>query len=402
MGEHLFKRGKIWYAWLYETTGERTKFSTGCTDKAAARLVLAQKEREAADPDTARKKRARLGDAIDLLTEDRASLVAVGKRSARTLDFYESCARSWYLFAGRKISKVPPEKKDADLSAKERENLIELGKQLALLDAGDERFVDAFILYRRANGVTEHTISKALGTFRAALKLAKRARVWSGDLSNIFQRFESGYEPVQHWMTHADAVKLLDAIILPNRRAYLSFILATGAELAGVERAQRGDIGPDLVRVRGSKSTHRFRLVPVVTEWQRKLLKYVSRHADGEGALLFSPWANALRSIRKACIRADVQHMNRHGLRHTFAHWMKQEGVQHSELYVAMGHSNTAMLDRIYGRAEGTPRETAKRKRPIREGPYVSEWTPQCWRTRSSGCWRQSPPTVRRASSGCR
>jgi hypothetical protein len=32
---------------------------------------------------------------------------------------------------------------------------------------------------------------------------------------------------------------------------------------------------------------------------------------------------------------------------------MKQEGVPHSELYVAMGHSTTAMLDRIYGRAEG-------------------------------------------------
>ncbi len=46
--------------------------------------------------------------------------------------------------------------------------------------------------------------------------------------------------------------------------------------------------------------------------------------------------------------------MNRHALRHTYAHWMKQEGVPHSELYVAMGHSTTAMLDRIYGRAEGT------------------------------------------------
>jgi hypothetical protein len=32
---------------------------------------------------------------------------------------------------------------------------------------------------------------------------------------------------------------------------------------------------------------------------------------------------------------------------------MKQEGVPHSELFVAMGHSSTAMLDRIYGRAEG-------------------------------------------------
>jgi integrase len=354
MGEHLFRRGRIWHAWVYNSTGERQKFSTGCTDKAAARLVLAQKERETADPDTARKKAAKLGGAIDLLTNDRESLVKAGKRSSRTVDFYETCARSWFLYAGRMITNVPPEKLDKVFTVDERENLIELGKQLALIDAGDERFVDSFILYRRANGVSEHTIAKALGTFRAALKLAKRARIWAGDLSNIFQRFESGYEPVQHWMTHEDVTQLLDAIILPNRRAYVSFILATGAELAGVERAERADVGPELVRVRGSKNAHRDRLVPIVTDWQRDLLAYVAEHADGKGALLFSPWANALRSIRKACIRAQVKHMNRHALRHTFAHWMKQEGVQHSELYVAMGHSTTAMLDRIYGRAEGS------------------------------------------------
>ena len=29
---------------------------------------------------------------------------------------------------------------------------------------------------------------------------------------------------------------------------------------------------------------------------------------------------------------------------------MKQEGVPHSELYIAMGHSSTAMLERIYGK----------------------------------------------------
>ena len=182
MGEHLFKRGKTWYGWVYDTTGEQLKFSTGCTDKAAARLVLAQKEREAADPDTARKKRAKLGDAIDLLIADRTSLVHAEKRSEATVSFYRTCARSWYLYAGRKITNLPTERLDKTLTSDERENLIELGTQLALVDAGDERFIDAFILYRRANGVMENTISKDRTTFRAALRLAKRARIWSGDL----------------------------------------------------------------------------------------------------------------------------------------------------------------------------------------------------------------------------
>jgi hypothetical protein len=32
MGEHLFRRGKIWYGWVYDQTGEQLQFSTGCTD----------------------------------------------------------------------------------------------------------------------------------------------------------------------------------------------------------------------------------------------------------------------------------------------------------------------------------------------------------------------------------
>ncbi len=32
---------------------------------------------------------------------------------------------------------------------------------------------------------------------------------------------------------------------------------------------------------------------------------------------------------------------------------MKQEGVPNSELYLAMGHGSTTMLERIYGKPDG-------------------------------------------------
>ncbi len=235
MGEHLFRRGKTWYGWVYGPSGEQIKFSTGCTDKAAARIVLAQRERENADPDTARKKSATLGSAIALLIADRKSLVQAGKRSEATISFYETCARSWYLYAGRKITRASEEKLDRAFTSEERENLIELGMQLALADAADERFVDAFIVYRRANGVTENTISKDRTTFRAALRLAKRARIWSGDLDLLFPRgFDAGYTPNRSFLTREQGGRLLDAFLAvptgpgegtvsaPHRRAFLT------------------------------------------------------------------------------------------------------------------------------------------------------------------------------------
>ena len=45
--------------------------------------------------------------------------------------------------------------------------------------------------------------------------------------------------------------------------------------------------------------------------------------------------------------------MNRHGLRHCYSAWMKQEGVPLSELYLAMGHASTQQLERTYGKPDG-------------------------------------------------
>ena len=46
----LFKRGKVWHAWIRKRHGGVKRVSTLCTDKRAAEGVLAQLEREAVDP----------------------------------------------------------------------------------------------------------------------------------------------------------------------------------------------------------------------------------------------------------------------------------------------------------------------------------------------------------------
>jgi integrase len=366
--EHLYRRGKIWWAWTVDPqTGEQARFSTGATDKTAARIVLAGRERDAADPDTARKKQATLGDAFALLLADRASLVKAGKRSEATVDFYTDHLRPWYLFAGRVARRIGADRRDDAFTSEEREQLIELGKCAALIDAGDERFVDAFILHRRANETSENTVSKDRATFRAALKLAKRARIWAGDLELLFPAgFSPEYVPDRLFLTREQGFALLRAfdavptghgdevVAQHHRRAYLAFILATGADAGDVPRALREDVARrDLVRVRGTKNKNRDRCVPIITTWQRELLAYVRKHADGEGGMLFSSWGNIRRSLVAACDRGGVPPIGPRRLRHTYSHWLKAEGIHHDELAPAMGHADTRMLDRVYGRTEG-------------------------------------------------
>src|SRR5262249_45286856 len=82
MAEHLRKRGKIWYATVYDSSGERRECSTGCTDKAAARTVLAKWEREAAAPDNGT---TTLNTALTILIEDREARARNGQGAKRTV-----------------------------------------------------------------------------------------------------------------------------------------------------------------------------------------------------------------------------------------------------------------------------------------------------------------------------
>jgi len=76
--------------------------------------------------------------------------------------------------------------------------------------------------------------------------------------------------------------------------------------------------------------------------------------------LLASKWNNMRRVLSEACDRAGIEPANITALRHGYAHAMKDEGVRQEDLAVAMGHTNSKMLDWIYARATSAA-ELAKR-----------------------------------------
>ena len=365
MSEHLFRRGRIWYGWV-NTRGpdgkyKREKQSTGLTNKDAARKLLAQWEREASDPNAAqlrREKGATLKQAIDLLLDDRRAQTKRAKnpKSDDTVGFYKKQARGWYVYAAYELAETKDEDRKPlrELSKERRSELIAMGESfpLARVDGG---FVDRFIGWRRNKTVGDYSISKDRATLRPALRLAKRQGLWSGDLENVFPRgFETHYEPGDRYLTHDEASALIDQFLDKRRAAVAAYVLATGAEPRAVSRALRIDVADTkarMVAVHGTKRRTRERVVPVLFSWQRDLLNLVRAHADGDDGALFSTWSNARRVLGEACDRAKIEHCTFTDLRRTFAHWMKDEGIRQEDLAVAMGHSSTKMLDRVYGRA---------------------------------------------------
>jgi integrase len=326
----LFRRGRTWYATFYEN-GERVQRTTKCMDRRAAELVAREWERDAADPETAVLLAATLSEALELLLRTRSEEARAGRRSQGTVDFYRTkCGHLTRVFEHDEHGTFKP-------------------FRLAALRARD---VDGFISTRRVEGAAENTINKELIALRASLKLARRAGLWRGDPAAICPiAFAPEYKPRKRALSPSEVQRLV-AQLTADRAAAVAFMIATSAEWGAVVRAQRADIDASarLVLVRGTKRTTRWREVPLVSDAQRTLIKYAIEHAQGVDGALFLPWQNVRRDLAQACDRAGIEPCTPNDLRRTCATWLRQLGAPPDLIAPVMGHADTRMVERVYGR----------------------------------------------------
>lgn len=366
-GEHLFKRGGLWFGWVnvpVYVDGKRTHYkqvkrSLGTRSIVRARVELAAWEAEQADPAAALIREATFGAAWDSHEKDRKALVLAGKRSEASLEFYDMVARAWLLYAGRRLEGLAETILDDSFDKARKLELRERGRTMALMDF-DQRFRDAFVEHRRRNETADTTIGKNLVEARSALYLMKRAGKFAGDLDVIFPPFECASKPKRVVMTHAEARRLLEAFSdQPHHRAMVAYVLASGAETAAIARALRPDLDAVPIPLRGTKTTDRDRSAFVVFDWQRELLQMAKAGLDGEGVAAFKPWANSSRDLHLACSAAKVPDVTLHGLRHVFGAWALDDGISEALLAKALGHADTRMVMTTYDHREA---ETMQRR----------------------------------------
>jgi integrase len=318
MSDRLFKRGAVWYAWCFDTDGRRIQRSTRCRDWKAAEAVLRELERRAADPTYAASYQATLAEALRLLVRDRK----LKGRAEGTLDCYQVKAGHLLRILG--------------------------DRPLAHIDA---RAVDTFIDQRIEEGAAKNTIQKELTTLRGALKLAKRRGEYTRDLDAVMpDGFSSGYKPRDRFLTPGECQALL-AELAPDRAARVAFIVATGARWGESERAMRADVNlaRGVVFLRGTKTAAAARAVPVVGA-AHPLLEHAERYAEGEGGVLFRPWGNVRRDLHDACVRAGIAPVSPNDLRRTCATWLRQAEVEPHLIGAMLGHTDSRMVERVYGR----------------------------------------------------
>lgn len=226
--------------------------------------------------------------------------------------------------------------------------------------AVDSAAVAKYINTRRTEdgAAKDHTIAKELVAFRRTLAFAQeRKRVKPGWRVFFPEKFRTGYDPRDRWLTPEEYLRLLDAVE-PERELWIVSGCYLGGRLSELERIdcrRDVDLANGFVTLRTAKvrkgQPRKPRHIPIAPELRKALL---AAGADTRiGPLFPEPWANPAlmltRAARKAKICGPTETINDNDLRRTFASWMLQKGATVAEVAKLLGHGSTAMVERVYG-----------------------------------------------------
>lgn len=311
----LYLRGRRW--WCYVTPpdrkGRRIPKPCGTSDYAAAVLVWRRLERESLSAPDRPKDTPLLADALETRRLERG---AAG-RAKGTLSMYEVKGRQLV----RVLGNVP----------------------LALITA---EAVDGYISTRLGEGAKRNTVARELTVLRGTLKLARRYGRFHREISEVMPTdFSPGYKPKERRLSERE-ISLLLGELREDRSQLVCFLLATGATYPSeVDKvtARHVDVRRWLVHLPGTKRTTRDRQVPIpefCRPWLRRALPGIP----------FARWSNVRRDLHQACARAKIAPCSPNDLRRSVGTLLRARGVEPQLIGVWLGHGDSRMAERVYGR----------------------------------------------------
>lgn len=321
----LYRRpdSPLWWASYTNSSGKRTRRSTGTTDRKEAAALLAKWTLEVRDERHWNKQPTRNYDEMML-----AYLDGPGSEKRSDRD----------LWSARHLT--------AKLTGLE-------------LPALTPSVVTGYIADRRGAGAGPATINRELSLLSAAINWARRALEW--DIPNpVLGRKLKEPEGRVRWISHDDAERLIAAAKAepkaPHLADFIALALNTGCrrgELLGLEWG-RVDLQRRLMTLEAhhTKSAKR-RSVPLNDQARKAMLsraRFRAQHCPASPWVFCHPDGSRILEVKHsfatACRRASIRDFRIHDLRHTCAAWLVSAGVPLPEIRDLLGHSSISMTER--------------------------------------------------------
>ncbi len=331
------------YAQIKDRDGKWVKRSLDTKDRAVAKARYKDLERTEADPAYRAANETSFKSAVD-------GFIAARRRkgnAADTIKFYEKKCKYLCEYFGDDTA-------------------------LAKIDAS---FVDRFIDARLAEGAARRSIGMELGALRGVLKVARRAGTFLAGVDTVMPvDWSDEYVPVERNLTPDEATRLIETLAAPvakkdrwgtvrtsmgkernslNQAACVAYMIATGTRLGECRRALRAHIRPTMVFVIATKTKKKGkgdRLVPITPLTRPLIDQILAATAGRTTGPLFDRWINCQRDIDAACTRAGIPHCSPNDLRRTHGTWLRNAGVEPNLIGAALGHMDSRMVERVYGR----------------------------------------------------
>jgi integrase len=316
----LYKRGEIW--WASKTVDGRTvRRTTRLEDKKTAEILIRRWDRDDADPANAAGNQATIESAVSAYI---LSLRAKGRADATIEIAHQKCGHVIRVFG--------------------------VNSPLSSMTA---KTVDDYCAQRLDEGASEHTIHKELVAMRGMLKQARRRGEFKLEPAAVLPvGWATKYEPRKATVAELDIEPLLDA--LPKSvSAPVAFSIATSARRSEVENAEESHVDFDggFVFLDGKKTEDSRRYVPI-TSISRALLERAVRDGNGVRPKLFRSFEWPYKALHRACEKLDIPYVTPNDMRRTCLTRLQARGVPNEHLAKVAGHGSTAMVEKVYGRAD--------------------------------------------------
>lgn len=218
------------------------------------------------------------------------------------------------------------------------QQIITMVPATTLVEHVDDALIDEFVQARVRDGAGSYAINRALAVWRRVHNLASKrwkqrthAIDWSEFVNKEHKRVRS--------LTRDEARILIEKSPLELARA-IRWSLLTGCRKAETYSLRWDDIdlvvGKAVVVAKGGR-----RHTVWLSDDARALLEEIPRR----GQFVFFK-SGQRTQFDKALAAAGIQDFRWHDLRHTFATWMRQEGVALEVVQRALGHADLATTER--------------------------------------------------------
>jgi len=225
------------------------------------------------------------------------------------------------------------------------------GRKAHTLTIADSR---AYLAMRRREGVKDSTIRAELLSLRNVLHWAEKHKLIS---KAPYIELPKASPPRERYLTQEEVQKLLNHARTVHLKLAIVLMLATAARIKALLELtwDRVDFERNLINLqpfRDDQAGRKGRAIVPINKTLQQALREAYHFANTDHVLEWHgrPLTTLSGGLRETARRAGIKGVSPHVFRHTAAVWMAEAGISMSVIAQYLGHSNTAITEKVYAR----------------------------------------------------